>query len=238
MKEYKHENYMQNREKIRKQQKENLKKPGKKERKNELTRKWYHKNREKSLLANKKYCEKNPEHMKEYKHENYMQNREKILASRKKDYAIPKNKEKQRMRCSRYNNDLNNKEKLRQAKRRYRSTEKGRTIEQNKMFRRRMQKKKSKHILTTNELLEIKKKYTICIYCGIKEKLTIEHVKPLIKNGQHTKENVMRACLTCNTSKNDTPLKDWLKGHRCKEKNINRRTIHPDLLRFLKEKKN
>jgi 5-methylcytosine-specific restriction endonuclease McrA len=48
-----------------------------------------------------------------------------------------------------------------------------------------------------------------CRYCGISfeglaaGEATIDHVKPLIDNGPHTVENIVPACLSCNSSKND-----------------------------------
>jgi 5-methylcytosine-specific restriction endonuclease McrA len=40
-----------------------------------------------------------------------------------------------------------------------------------------------------------------CHYCKKKRKLTIDHVIPLCKGGQHVKENVVGACFQCNTKK-------------------------------------
>src|SRR3990167_47943 len=43
-----------------------------------------------------------------------------------------------------------------------------------------------------------------CFYCRHKAKLTIDHVIPLSKGGQHTMENVVPACLSCNSKKHDS----------------------------------
>ncbi|HEY2416429.1 MAG TPA: HNH endonuclease [Steroidobacteraceae bacterium] len=42
-----------------------------------------------------------------------------------------------------------------------------------------------------------------CYYCQEKTKLTLDHVIPLSKGGQHTKTNVVPACQPCNSKKND-----------------------------------
>lgn len=45
-----------------------------------------------------------------------------------------------------------------------------------------------------------------CAYCGSKEHLTIDHVHPSSRGGQDTWENLVTACIKCNTKKgNRTP---------------------------------
>lgn len=40
-----------------------------------------------------------------------------------------------------------------------------------------------------------------CAYCGGKEKLTVDHIVPLISGGAHDEENVVPSCQQCNSSK-------------------------------------
>ncbi len=40
-----------------------------------------------------------------------------------------------------------------------------------------------------------------CFYCNMKTKLTLDHVIPLSKDGSNTAENIVFACLHCNTAK-------------------------------------
>ncbi len=47
-----------------------------------------------------------------------------------------------------------------------------------------------------------------CQYCGTRKHLTLDHVIPKSKGGQHTWENVVAACATCNGRKGDRWLKD------------------------------
>ena len=52
----------------------------------------------------------------------------------------------------------------------------------------------------------------ICHYCGKKvrpDKLTMDHVVPLVKGGQSTKLNIVPACKACNTRKNCSSPFDW-----------------------------
>ncbi|MEL7224880.1 MAG: HNH endonuclease [Cyanobacteria bacterium P01_D01_bin.36] len=42
-----------------------------------------------------------------------------------------------------------------------------------------------------------------CQYCGSKKRLTLDHVMPRSKGGQHTWDNVVAACAPCNSYKAD-----------------------------------
>jgi hypothetical protein len=57
-----------------------------------------------------------------------------------------------------------------------------------------------------------------CAFCGVNANhsrnlgyklLTEEHVLALSKNGLDEADNIMPACATCNTSKNDSPIESW-----------------------------
>ena len=49
-----------------------------------------------------------------------------------------------------------------------------------------------------------------CHYCGeIVEKLTPDHVTPLARGGDHTMSNIVPACQSCNTRKNDRPVEEF-----------------------------
>lgn len=61
------------------------------------------------------------------------------------------------------------------------------------------------------EWLDIKDSYLgMCIYCGTKENLTMEHIEPLSRGGLNVYNNVAPACMTCNSSKKAKPLVVWL----------------------------
>jgi 5-methylcytosine-specific restriction endonuclease McrA len=52
---------------------------------------------------------------------------------------------------------------------------------------------------------------TRCAYCfGVCEKVSVDHVVPIVKGGGHTATNVVPACLPCNWSKRDKELTLWL----------------------------
>jgi hypothetical protein len=42
-----------------------------------------------------------------------------------------------------------------------------------------------------------------CIYCGSKENITVDHLIPLSRGGDHSLSNMIPACFSCNASKNN-----------------------------------
>lgn len=48
----------------------------------------------------------------------------------------------------------------------------------------------------------------ICQYCGSDDRLTIDHVIPRSKGGEHVWENVVASCSPCNHRKGDALLRD------------------------------
>lgn len=49
-----------------------------------------------------------------------------------------------------------------------------------------------------------------CAYCGTKkEKLQVEHVTPLSRNGSHTRTNIVPSCNKCNRNKFTKTLDEW-----------------------------
>ncbi len=51
-----------------------------------------------------------------------------------------------------------------------------------------------------------------CAYCGKDKKLEIEHVVALSDGGLHVPSNLVGACRSCNSSKNDKPVEEWFKS--------------------------
>ena len=44
-----------------------------------------------------------------------------------------------------------------------------------------------------------------CVYCGEVKLLTVDHIIPISKGGQHTRSNIAPACKSCNSRKKDGP---------------------------------
>jgi len=61
--------------------------------------------------------------------------------------------------------------------------------------------------LTVKEWYFIKQSYNFrCVYCGKKvKKLTKDHIIPLSRGGNHTMDNVVPACFSCNSRKKAGP---------------------------------
>jgi 5-methylcytosine-specific restriction endonuclease McrA len=51
-----------------------------------------------------------------------------------------------------------------------------------------------------------------CAYCRAALPLTMDHVVPLVRGGQHAIGNILPACLPCNCSKQDRLLVEWRAG--------------------------
>lgn len=49
----------------------------------------------------------------------------------------------------------------------------------------------------------LKRDHHACQYCGSTKKLTLDHVMPRSRGGQHTWDNVVAACESCNGRKGD-----------------------------------
>jgi len=49
-----------------------------------------------------------------------------------------------------------------------------------------------------------------CAYCGKITKLTIDHVVPISRGGEHDIGNVLPACKSCNSKKNTKLLSEWI----------------------------
>ena len=49
-----------------------------------------------------------------------------------------------------------------------------------------------------------------CCYCGRAVKLTLDHLIPQLKGGQHAADNITYACRSCNSSKGPKDMVMWL----------------------------
>lgn len=93
-------------------------------------------------------------------------------------------------------------EKFKIKRRAYIKTPKGKAIQAIQQGRRRTIKKAGN--LTPDQWLGIKYQSPICPMCGRFvecENLTLDHIIPLAKGGEHTKKNVQALCKSCNSRK-------------------------------------
>lgn len=65
---------------------------------------------------------------------------------------------------------------------------------------------------TGEQWSQMKEQYSYtCVYCRgfFGDKITMDHVVPLSKGGNHTQSNIVPACHSCNASKGNKSLEDW-----------------------------
>lgn len=56
--------------------------------------------------------------------------------------------------------------------------------------------------LTVKQWIEIKERFeNSCAACGSEERLSLDHIVPIILGGEHTASNVQPLCMRCNCSK-------------------------------------
>jgi len=65
------------------------------------------------------------------------------------------------------------------------------------------------YVLTSKELNNLYKKP--CYSCGTNQNLSIDHIIPLSKGGNHSIGNLMTLCRSCNASKGNKLLVEWKK---------------------------
>lgn len=123
----------------------------------------------------------------------------------------PEAREKKRERDLLYRSEGRYKESKLKTSAKYRKTEKGKFNRRKQKYMRRALGKIDADYL--KKLLE----GNICYYCGceIKGKKTIDHKIPVVKGGTNDNENLVLACVHCNTQKNDKTeeeYREWLKS--------------------------
>jgi len=135
------------------------------------------------------------------------ENADRVKKIRKENYEA--NKERELFRNSEWRRS--NKEKMRKYCKKYNKTLKGKINRSRKSARRRSLLKLTKCTLTAKEWNDILKKYKYrCYYCKCRlnnnNPPTQDHVIPLSKGGEHTKENIVSSCGICNSKKGSKML--------------------------------
>ena len=80
------------------------------------------------------------------------------------------------------------------------------------------------------EYIKERENINICIYCGVNDKLTHEHILPRSRNGEDIADNSVFVCKSCNSSKGDKRLYEW-KG--LKNKDEHHRIAEGKYLKYL-----
>lgn len=195
-----------------------------KEKRREYNIKYYQEHRIKKLIYLKQWHKDNPEYDKEYRQEHKegkLEYKRKWLKTEKGKLSCKKSHKKYYDKNSKYVKEYvkkwreNNPEYLKEWDKNYpeyhkkwNKTEKGKANSQRNCTKRRAKQKGFINTLTSQEWLDILENYNYrCAYCDIEfdcENLPEkEHVIPISKGGNNTKENVVPSCRSCNCKKSN-----------------------------------
>lgn len=174
--------------------------------KREVNKDGYYKRCKECMLAyDKEYREKQKKSLLEYRIEYKKTNKDIIKEKDKKRYIV--NAVKNLKNKKKYY--IENKSKISEYKKKYRqiNLDKLRVINN----QREAKKKLLPYNYTSAQWGHTKEYFDFkCAYCGKESnKLAQEHFIPLIKCGEYTKNNIVCACGSCNSSKNDKNFFDW-----------------------------
>jgi 5-methylcytosine-specific restriction endonuclease McrA len=70
-------------------------------------------------------------------------------------------------------------------------------------------RKRSNGVYQVSEKELIKLYSSPCIACGTTERVTVDHIIPIVRGGRHSIGNLQPLCLTCNSSKNAKTMAEW-----------------------------
>ena len=191
---------------------------------------YYQENKEYIAEQKKQYRQENKEYIADY----YQENKERIAEQKKQYYQ--ENKERIAERSKRHRQE--NKERIAERAKRYYQENKEYSADRSKRYqqenpekcaiysqRRRAWKIRLDSTLTFEQWETIKVVFNnSCAYCGNDKKIEQEHFIPLSKGGEYTRNNIIPACKSCNSSKQDQDFFKWYPKHKSyskkREKNI------------------
>lgn len=128
-------------------------------------------------------------------------NREKVRESQRRKYL----KYRDRILAQVKERTEKNKDRIRAYYSAWRKTPEGIAARTNAEYRRRALKRNCASPATNVEIKQLLSEATNCEYCkvpfGDNIRPTLDHVVPLSRGGSHSGDNLVAACLSCNTSK-------------------------------------
>lgn len=157
----------------------------------------------------KRYEERNKDKVRRYKKDYRIKNADRIREYNSNRRANPEIRKK----LIRWNNDWKekNQEHIRNYNRKY--------AQENKEYfrlaahKRNQKINKLKFTLTIEQWEGTLKEFNNkCAYCGCSGNLHQEHVIPVTKDGGYTKENIIPACKSCNSSKWNRDMEEWYRS--------------------------
>jgi len=202
----------------------------------EYSKQYYEQNKEQK----KEYGKQNEERIKQY----HAQNKEKIAEQEKQYYK--QNKERLQEQKKQYREQ--NKERINEQKKQYYEQNKDQILECVKQYckqypekirirnhRYRAMKRSLPATLTPQQWEKIKIHFdNKCCYCGNELPLTQDHFIALNKGGEYSHNNIIPACQSCNSSKNNKDFFIWYPKHRYYSKAREKKIL--DFLGYNKDK--
>lgn len=145
---------------------------------------------------------------------------EKARAAKRRYRISEAGKEVQRRGNQKYNETEKGKAANERKQKKYARTERGKA-KSRAMCAKRRALKLGVTVEPVNESAIYEKFDNMCVYCGSREDLGLDHVVALTRGGKHSMDNLVVACRSCNSSKGNSRLDVWLaKRFRQKVKNI------------------
>lgn len=68
-----------------------------------------------------------------------------------------------------------------------------------------------------------------CVYCGRvlpADRLTVDHIQPRVKRGDHSEGNLVTACVACNKEKGGRAAWEYLADRPAERRNFLRYAVH------------
>jgi len=124
---------------------------------------------------------------------------------------------------------LNNKQRMKECQKKYRENNKEMVMVYQKIIaqKRRAEKNGLPNSYNRTEWVKTKKHFNNkCAYCGKEAKLTQDHFVPLSKGGEYTINNIVPACKSCNSSKNNRDFFEWYNGQPYYSKQRERKVLN------------
>jgi len=182
-------------------------------------RQWQEEHREEANAHSRRWRREHPEEYAAYKRKWYREHIEEITARQHKYYEEYNEECKQRT----HKHYKDNCEEINERRRQFTRANPGHNTEYIRRWRAKnpdkvFEYKNRRRVLKVRATIEpvnmtaiYERDGHMCLYCGTThEKLTLDHIAALNNGGQHGEDNLLVACGRCNSSKQATPLEEWL----------------------------
>jgi len=110
-----------------------------------------------------------------------------------------------------YSQTKHGREVRRRAWNKYRKSEKGRFTRKNNKHKRRAITREGNFNLSDWKRIQ-DEHGNKCANCGKEGKLSIDHIIPITRGGEHVAGNIQPLCINCNSQKNQRTMEEWKNG--------------------------